>query len=163
MIVLDPEHLRQIVGAAEAAYPEEACGLLVGHRDEGPGAGTVHIAAVAESPNLAAGARAERFEVDPALRLRLQRELRGGAEGVIGLYHSHPDGVAQPSDRDLEAAWEPDLVWLVTAVAKGQAIHTSAHVLIHDGQRVRFDEVPLRTTDWRPYGGRDPIEGTGLA
>ena len=163
MIVIEPAHLRQIVGAAEAAYPQEACGLLVGRTDTEDGDRTVRVVSVADSPNLAAGARHQRFEVDPALRLRLQRELRGGASTIVGLYHSHPDGVAQPSERDLEAAWEPDLVWLVTAVAKGQAIHTTAHVLIHDGSRVRFSEVPMRTTDWGPYHSRDAIEGTGLA
>lgn len=163
MIVLEPAHLHQIVGAAEAAYPEEACGLLVGHEEAAHGDRTVYIASVATSPNLAAGVRRERFEVDPALRLRLQRELRGGANRVIGLYHSHPDGVAQPSDRDLEAAWEPDLVWLVTSVTKGQAIHTTAHILIHDGARVRFSEIPIHTSDWHPYTTRDAIDGTGLA
>jgi proteasome lid subunit RPN8/RPN11 len=162
VIVIDPACLRDIVDAAEAAYPDEACGLLVGRAEKDAGAAAVHVASVAASANLAS-APGTRFEIDPALRLRLQRELRGGSTSVVGLYHSHPDGVAQPSPRDLEAAWEPDLVWLVTAVAAGQAIHTSAHVLIHDGNTVRFSEVPLHTSDWRPTTSRGAIEGGGIA
>jgi proteasome lid subunit RPN8/RPN11 len=155
MIVLEPRHLKQLVDAAEAAWPAECCGLLVGAGDPDR---ELRVARVVASPNLARGRDGRparrRFEIDPALRLALERELRGGPQRVIGHYHSHPGRPAQPSRRDLDAAWEPDLVWLITAVVDGQAIHTTAHRLTGDGDR--FLEIPLRTADWHAAPTRAP-------
>jgi proteasome lid subunit RPN8/RPN11 len=156
VLLLSPAHLRTIVDAAERAYPVECCGLLVGQTRVN---GDLEVTEVAPSRNLMADKRGDRFEVDPALRLALQQRLRGGAGRVLGLYHSHPDLGAQPSETDLEMAWEPQLVWLITSVIDGQAVHTTAHVLEPDG--TQFREIGLRTTDWRPYPRRDPVVGTG--
>ena len=153
---LTPEDLQVIVGFAEAAYPEECCGLLSGAEE----AGVVQVDGVHESENLAEEP-ARRFEVDPALRLRLQRTLRGSGRGVVGIYHSHPDGPARPSPRDLDAAWEPDLVWLIIGVRKGQFVQSTAHVLVAEGDETWFVEVPLVTSDSTATSGRKPSEGGG--
>ncbi len=163
MIVVTSSDLRRIVDLCEAAYPREACGLLVGHDDSGDAEPTVTVSRVEPSANVAEGDNRSHFEVDPALRLRLQKDLRGGPERVIGLYHSHPNSGAQPSSTDLDAAWEPDLVWLVTSVIGGQAVHTSAHVLVTEGGTMRFSQVALRTSDWRPYESRAALAGPGLS
>ncbi len=151
MIFLPRPLLKRIVDAAEAAYPEECCGLLVGYNQ--PPADIV-VSRVEVSPNVTEEGANERFEVSPQLRLELMRTLEGGPERVIGHFHSHPDHAAQPSERDLERAWEPELVWLITAVLDGQAIHTTAHVL--DSEGCQFREIGLRTSDWQPYPLRPP-------
>ncbi len=143
MIRLTRDHLRQIADAAEAAYPKECCGLLVGRDSDGDG---LEVREIHPSANLAPGGH-DRFEVDPKLRLDLQRRLRGGPDRVIGLYHSHPDHPARPSRTDLKEAWEPELVWLIVAVERGQAIHTTAHRLVADGGR--FEEIALHTESTR--------------
>ena len=158
MIAFEPGHLRELVAAAEAAYPEEACGLLVGVAEASR---RWRVACVAPSPNLAADHH-HRFEIDPKLRLDLQRTLRGGPHRVIGLYHSHPDESAQPSAADLEQAWEPELVWVITSVLGGEAVLTTGHILVDDGETTRFDEIPVRTTDWGPYVSCAKITGPGL-
>ncbi len=139
MIRIAPEALRTVVAASEAAYPEEACGLLVGNG--------WRIGAAHPSANLAADPRTA-FEVDPGLRLKLHKALRGADKAVVGVYHSHPDSPAQPSARDLERAWEPDLTWLITSVLNGQAVLTTAHRLADDPRR--FVQCPLIADDWRP-------------
>ncbi len=158
MIAFEPEHLRELVAAAEAAYPEEACGLLVGVAEASR---QWRVARVAPSPNLAADQH-HRFEIDPKLRLDLHRTLRGGPHRVIGLYHSHPDESARPSAADLEQAWEPELVWVITSVLDCEAVLTTGHVLVHDGETTRFEEISVRTTDWGPYVSRDRITGPSL-
>ena len=115
---LTPARLRAIERAAEEAYPEEACGLLVGRSLPG---GAYRVSAVEASANVAEPPRTRRFEVDPRLRLRLERELRESPDSVIGVYHSHPDGSAEPSETDISMIFEPDMVWLITAVADGHA------------------------------------------
>jgi proteasome lid subunit RPN8/RPN11 len=64
-VVIAPAGLRAIVDAAEAAYPEECCGLLVGHIGA---RGRVEVREVHASRNLAGDPR-RAFEVDPGLRL----------------------------------------------------------------------------------------------
>lgn len=152
MIRIAATELAQVVAAAEAAYPQECCGLLSG-RSQGAGAAReITVTAVYPSPNLAPEPR-RNFEIDPALRLRLQRELRDRGDSVVGLYHSHPDGRAQPSPTDLDRAWETDLAWLITAVHGGSAILTAAHVLDVAAQ-VTFRHVPLVTADWQAPASR---------
>ena len=149
MIVIPAEQLRQIVDAAEAAYPREACGLLVGHQTP---SGVVEVARVHAAANVSK--RADRFEIDPRLWVDLARALGKGPLKVVGLYHSHPDGPAQPSATDLDAAWGEELVWVIVGVAAsgagggGQAVHLTAHILDHDGRQ--FRSLPLRTADWHP-------------
>ena len=149
MIVLPPLLLKQIADAAEAAFPEECCGLIVG-RLLAPD--RVLATRLASSDNVAEDDRQRRFEVDPRVRLRVEKEVRGGPERVIGVYHSHPGHRAQPSARDLSMVFEPDLVWLITSVIDSQAVHTTAHALDAEGRR--FREIPLRTDDWTPYDVR---------
>ncbi len=105
-----------IAAAAERAYPEECCGLLIGRRTEE----AVQIDDAAASANVASDRR-RRFEIDPALRFVLMRKLRGGGRVIVGHYHSHPDGPAEPSAHDAAMAFEPELVWLLVAVQRGRA------------------------------------------
>lgn len=156
MIVVASHCLKQVVDASEEAYPNEACGLLVG-RDEGDG--RIRIDSVHESENLAANPR-RAFEVDPALRLDLHKRLRDEPQDVVGVYHSHPDHRAQPSETDLVRAWEPSLIWLITSVVDGQAVLTTAHKINRDG--TRFEPVALVTDDWSDAATRDPITWDGL-
>ena len=149
MMIIAREALRQIVDAAEAAYPGECCGLIVGRQHAN---GTVEAVRAHPSANLRK--QDKQFEIDPRLWVDLARALGRGPMKVVGLYHSHPDGPAQPSAIDLEAAWGEDLVWLIVSVAgsegeeprRGQAVQVTAHILDHGGRQ--FRELPLRTADW---------------
>ncbi len=111
---------------AAAALPREACGLMTGRMD---GAVLV-LDGLAPSRNLAAGEDA--FELDAALHLRLQRMTRA----VAAVWHSHPCGDAVPSARDAAGAWDPGLVWLITA-----CLETLAWAPAGEGRG--FASVPL--------------------
>lgn len=139
MLVVETRHLKAVVDAAEAAWPDEACGLLVGRRGPGP---VWRVERIAPSSNLAAEP-GRAFEVDPALRLRLERTLRGQGQGVVGHYHSHPGGPARPSETDLRRAYEPGLAWLIVAVREGQAVANGAFAPVPGG----FQRLDLVTRD----------------
>lgn len=157
MLFLARAHLREIAEAAEAAYPRECCGLLVGRIRP---SGDHEVLEVVASPNRDESGRRDRFEIDSQLYIDVQRRLRGSAQRVIGVYHSHCDHRAQPSETDLDLAWEPAFVWLITAVEGGQAVHTTVHVLEPGG--TQFREIGLRTLDWEPYPRREPMPDPGL-
>lgn len=129
MIRIRAADLARLCGWAEQAYPREACALLVGRAR--PGA-VIDLTRLERSRNLAPQPELA-FEIDPGLRMGVERELRQDrqeagpepAERLVGLWHSHPDGPALPSARDRDAVQE-DLAWLLTAVARGRAVQTRA-------------------------------------
>ena len=133
--------LRAIESAAEAAYPEESCGLLVGE-----GADLLRLTALHPSPNLAEDRR-RRFEVDPALLLRLHKSLRASEQRLIGLYHSHPEGPAKPSAHDLSRAWQPELAWLLTAVSGPRAAGATGAFLFSAEPEPHFEALELAVVD----------------
>jgi len=115
-----PASLRtRLLEEAHAAYPNECCGLLEGSRER--------IIALHPAHNLSADA--DRFEIDPALQFRLKREGRN----IVGCYHSHPDGAAEPSPHDRDGASEAGFVWLVAG-------RYEIGAFVWDGR----DFVPLR-------------------
>jgi desampylase len=98
----------QILTAAARCFPREACGLIEGEETlEGWRALAIH-----EADNLAADAT-RRFLIDPAVQFRLLKALRGGNRRVIGCFHSHPGGAAEPSGHDRASALEADFLWLI--------------------------------------------------
>jgi cysteine synthase B len=97
----------------QTAYPEEACGVLLGPRD-----GIVTTALPIENTtNLE---KRRRFLVGPA-EYR-QAEAHAGALGltIVGFYHSHPDHPAEPSAFDLGHAW-PNISYAIQSVRHGAA------------------------------------------
>ncbi|MDH5748586.1 MAG: M67 family metallopeptidase [Rhodospirillales bacterium] len=126
--------MNEITAFAEAAYPDECCGLLAGHGD---GAGDLIVTRVVASANVNEVRSHDRFEVDPKVRFDLMRELDGGPDRIIGHYHSHPDHPAKPSGHDLDMAFEPDLVWLILSVMNGRAGEVTTHFLDREQRIVR--------------------------
>jgi [CysO sulfur-carrier protein]-S-L-cysteine hydrolase len=83
----------------------ECCGLLGGR--EGA------ITSVYPANNDLASARA--YEIAPAELFRVMREIRGAGEEFVGIYHSHPVGENQPSARDLDSAYYPDVAYVIVS------------------------------------------------
>jgi proteasome lid subunit RPN8/RPN11 len=141
VIVVPRPVIEAIERAAIAAYPEEACGLLAGRRAVDGG---LVVTGLRPSANVAPTDRRETFEVDPAVRFALMRELEGTGETIVGHYHSHPDHPPEPSAQDLAQAYESDLVWLITSVAEGKAGTSRAFAVAPDGSRF----VPMELALW---------------
>lgn len=122
---------RLILGAARAAHPLEACGLLFGTP------GRILEATVAR--NVAATPRT-RFEIDPAHLFDAHRRARQGPLSILGCWHSHPDGGPFPSTWDQEGVCDAGWLWLIAAGGRIRAF-----LPVADGQRISgFAEAPLR-------------------
>jgi proteasome lid subunit RPN8/RPN11 len=97
--VLDAMHAE----AARAA-PEECCGLLLGQDG------------VLEETRPAANVASERrrhFEIDPQALVDAHRAARGGGRHVLGYFHSHPGGRAEPSATDRERSAGDGSIWAI--------------------------------------------------
>ena len=132
--------MRQIIVAAEESCPEEACGLLWGKRCEAD----VYVASVYQSKNCADDPRTK-FEVNPQLRFDLERLAREGEMDVVGLYHSHPNGSAKPSEIDLSRAWETALIWVIIGLEEGKVVERKACKV--EKPKERFVEIDLQVVN----------------
>jgi proteasome lid subunit RPN8/RPN11 len=121
-----------VAGHGQRAWPLEACGLLIGSHENG----VIVVDHAIESANLAGDQAADRFEVDPALLLRCQREARDRGQAVVGVYHSHPNGQAVPSTLDLSGAWQDQFVWLIAGIKPDTPPALAAY---WRGETARFD------------------------
>jgi proteasome lid subunit RPN8/RPN11 len=103
-----PEKLRgEILREAGAAYPNECCGLIEG-TCEGQ---AFRIVALHPARNLAK--MPDRFEIDPGDQFTAFRAARARGHAIVGCYHSHPEGRAQPSVADQAGAGEENFLWLI--------------------------------------------------
>jgi proteasome lid subunit RPN8/RPN11 len=85
---------------AREGHPFEACGLLIGRADD-DGA---EVREVMRAENLATDRPRDRYRVDPADQLRAELRARELGLEVVGVWHSHPDRGATPSETDRAAA-----------------------------------------------------------
>jgi proteasome lid subunit RPN8/RPN11 len=143
--------LRQIARHAAAEYPAECCGLLVGKGDEVRTASAVR--------NLLGGERCDRFELDPVGHVQVWERAHANGEDVIGCYHSHPDGHAEPSsiDRRLARGFGGPFGYLVVAIdGESGSCEVFAGQIQGDGEII---PVPLEVIE-----GADATEsGAGSA
>lgn len=109
---LAPRHIDDLDQHCKNCWPEEACALLVGRHEEG---GDRFVHRVVLSQNVALE-KTRFFEIDPGVRIKLERELRNGDDEIVGVFHSHPDGPAFPSKSDQRMVVEKQFVWLIAAV-----------------------------------------------
>ena len=137
---------QQILAHARRARPHEACGLLLGRAGR--------IEAVVETANVAARPEAA-FEIEPELLLRCHRDARAGGRAVLGWYHSHPSGLAEPSAIDAERAVEDGKLWLIVADDGLRAFRTVSGGPVGG----RFEEVTLTGVPSYPAGCSYPRQG----
>ena len=95
-----------MLAAASAAHPREACGILLGAGDR------IHTATTARNVH---PEPLRHFEIDPPALIAAHRAARGNGPQVLGYWHSHPNGLARPSDTDRAMASGDGRIWAIVA------------------------------------------------
>jgi len=114
MIVRD-QHIAAIRKHGEADYPHEACGLMGGTTE---GDRTV-VRQLVPLANERSDSARNRYLIDPDAFRRAQKTLDDEGLDIVGVYHSHPDHPAEPSETDRRAGWE-GWSYLIAAVESGE-------------------------------------------
>ena len=130
--------LEEIRAQGAQAYPEECCGALVGQATGGD-VKTVLLTRRFENRH-PPGARDRRYFVGPDAYRDAESWAKNQGLDVVGIYHSHPDHPAQPSEYDREHAW-PWYSYLILSVEGGTAADVTSWVLA--SERDRFDPEEL--------------------
>ncbi|HIK12380.1 MAG TPA: M67 family metallopeptidase [Oscillatoriaceae cyanobacterium M33_DOE_052] len=126
VIKVQPQHLQAIGNHAANTYPEECCGLLLGVVGEGdkqvvevwPTANGWNEETAAEFSDAATLTKERRYVIAPEEMLRAHRQGRERQLSIIGIFHSHPDGTAVPSECDRALAW-PEYSYIIVSVVQG--------------------------------------------
>jgi proteasome lid subunit RPN8/RPN11 len=121
-----------IAQEARRQEPAEACGFLQGTIN----GSSARVHAVCPAPNRAQ--RRDRFLIDAADVFAALQAARAAGEEVLGVYHSHPGGPAEPSAIDRRDAWG-EWLHLIVALRRGG---------------------PTEMRCWRPAGDAGPKTST---
>lgn len=107
--------LSEIENHLEGAYPEEGAGFLLGKVNENDEREFTQLILLENSWE--DSSKADRFLIKP--EDVLAAEDKADAEGItlLGVFHSHPDGVNRPSEFDRQWAL-PWFSYLITTVEK---------------------------------------------
>ena len=124
--------LDQIHRHLESGYPNEACGVMLGH-------GQVVSEAVPVE-NTRYDSAGNRYLIHPLAYRDIERDADARCIQVLGIYHSHPNVAARPSQFDLEWAL-PNLSYLIVSVVKGKAVESNSWRLRDN--RSAFDQEPV--------------------
>lgn len=147
VLTVHPEHLQVISDHGINAYPEECCGLLVGRLFDG---GKI-LVEVWPADNVWSGAESEvsagegdfnkkrRYEISPQFMFEAQRKARNLDLAIIGIYHSHPDNPAIPSECDRHYAW-PQYSYIIVSIQQGKAQDLQSWSL-DDGHQFQAEEI----------------------
>ncbi len=133
VLKLHSHHLQAIQTHAESTYPEECCGILLGQLrgevktlidilptennwdDEAANSFQIIESSVMGKPS-----KRNRFSIAPKVMFEVQKEARDRHLDIIGIFHSHPDGSAVPSEFDRAIAWQ-QYSYIIVAVRQGKA------------------------------------------
>jgi proteasome lid subunit RPN8/RPN11 len=151
---LTPDQLQTIIDESTTQYPQECCGLILGKIDNTnrithqiwPTQNSWTIASEldfldeADQPSSPHSPR-DRFAIDPRELLKAQRSARDRNLTIIGIYHSHPDHPAVPSERDRQQAWS-GYSYLILSVHQGQVVDRRSWQL-DDRDPPQFQSEPI--------------------
>ncbi len=130
--------LEEIWAHGEASYPEEGAGVLLGNV-EGEDRWAKQLLPFAN--HFVAESRHNRYLIEPRDMLRAEEEAERLGMDVIGVFHSHPDHPARPSEFDREWAL-PWYSYVITCVENGKAVESRSWRLTADRQQMQ--EEPLQ-------------------
>jgi proteasome lid subunit RPN8/RPN11 len=133
MIVVEQTPFTQMKAHAGSIFPDECCGFLFG--SEFPD-GTRTITKIREVDNAKPGDKKRRFEITG--KDYIHAELFASENGLLllGVYHSHPNHPAIPSEHDRVAA-QPYFSYVIISVMQGRIDHIRSWRLNDNSQ---FDE-----------------------
>jgi proteasome lid subunit RPN8/RPN11 len=121
MIKISPAAWETMVAHAQATFPDECCGVMVGTIDGGTKSVTTAIAV----ENAYTGKQEDRYEIRPQDLLAADRNARAEGLDLIGIFHSHPDCDAYFSKTDLENSC-PWYSFVVLSIKGGKFDHANS-------------------------------------
>jgi proteasome lid subunit RPN8/RPN11 len=119
-LTIRQEHIQQLIDHALRGLPNEVCGLIGGK--DGTAEVVVLIANGSPTPLIA-------FELDRRAMVKTIIGFQKQAREVVAIYHSHPQGDAIPSERDIAEATWPYVVYIIVGLEDVNAPDVRAWII----------------------------------
>ena len=116
MIKLNTAIRQLIIEDAKNCYPDECCGFFYG-KENADGDRLVEQALIIN--NAKEGDKRKRFEISPQDYMKGEQFASDHQLDFLGIYHSHPDHPAIPSEHDRVAA-QPWFSYIIISVLSGK-------------------------------------------
>ena len=123
MLAVSRAAFAELIAQAYDCYPEEACGLLVGHP------ATNSVVRFVPCENITHSGRV--YSIAPKDMLRAERNAEDDGMEVIGVMHSHTHTEPYPSVTDVDQA--PDPTWHYVIVSLKRESPEARSYLLVDG------------------------------
>ncbi|SHG23555.1 Proteasome lid subunit RPN8/RPN11, contains Jab1/MPN metalloenzyme (JAMM) motif [Fodinibius roseus] len=107
--------LQKMRSHAEADYPNECCGFFYGLEGE-----VRQVQIARQVDNAKDGDQRRRFQIDPRDYRKAEQYAIDHDLDLLGVYHSHPDHPAEPSEHDRKVAM-PWFSYIIISVRDGAA------------------------------------------
>lgn len=142
MIRIDRGAWDRMVAHAQATYPDECCGAMLGVSENG----VTRVKEAVEMENAFDGEQRQRYEIRPEDLIQADREARRRGMELVGIFHSHPDEDAYFSATDLKnsCSWYS---FVVLSVRNGAFDH--ARCFRPDLEQTKAEEEILEYPDQR--------------
>ncbi|MFH5833171.1 Mov34/MPN/PAD-1 family protein [Halalkalibaculum sp. DA3122] len=138
-VVIEQTALNEMLEHAEEYYPNECCGFFYGRED------SVRKITLAQRVNNAReGDQRRRFQIDPKDYRDAERFAINNDLDLLGVYHSHPDHPAEPSEHDRKVAM-PYFSYIIVSVREGEAENTRSWQL-NDSRQFEEETVEIHET-----------------
>ena len=125
MLKLSYQDYEALRAHGEETYPHECCGVMLGHaREDGN-----EVVEIVRAGNTRTDSAHNRYNIDPAELIRIQRQARKSDLDIVGFYHSHPDHPAMWSSTDFAEAHWLGCSYVITRIAQGKADVTNSFLL----------------------------------
>jgi proteasome lid subunit RPN8/RPN11 len=133
MIIVEPAAEKIMNEDAIKAFPDECCGFMFGTEDA---AGNRIVSQALPVYNSSVENRKRRFEIAPKDYLKGEQHATDNNVLFLGIYHSHPNHPAIPSEHDRVAA-QPWFSYVIISVNENGVKNARSWVLNDSSQ---FDE-----------------------
>ncbi len=140
MLILHEIVMTEMIADALTAFPDECCGFLFGEEEEEERI----ITAMQVVTNAKEGDKTRRFEIAPKDYLEAERFAALHDLTLLGIYHSHPNHPAIPSEHDRVAA-QPYFSYVIVSVVNDQLADTRSWRLNDEQQ---FEEEIISDYQW---------------
>lgn len=130
-VLLKKADYDKMVAHAKANLPEEACGLIAGHDEDGVRViEKVYLIENVDHTN-------EHFTVTPKAQLEAIKNMRQNGLKPLGNWHSHPESPSRSSQEDIRLAYDSSASYLILSLMDEEPVLHSFHV--ENSQSTRED------------------------
>lgn len=135
MIRIEPKIEQEMLKDALQAYPDECCGFLFGTEKGGDRV----LTDILIVDNAKEGDKRRRFEIAPKDYLKAERFADEKGLSLLGVYHSHPNHPAVPSEHDRVAA-QPYFSYVIVSVFDGK-VNDVRSWRLNDGRQFEEEHI----------------------